>query len=151
EPFAVARRGPRPYSASAASRSATAETSGVPPASLPCDKGLTAFRSTSTKFPVDGVGCRVWRSCSPTAIGSGTFKARDRAWVGRERMKFIISLCAMALLGASAAQAQVELNTYADSKGNLDIQKLTCGQLANTFQEDADFMTVWYSGWYNGL
>ena len=67
------------------------------------------------------------------------------------KMKFVIPFCAMALLGASAAQAQVELNTYADSKGNLDIQKLTCAQLANTFQEDADFMTVWYSGWYNGL
>ena len=66
-------------------------------------------------------------------------------------MKFIISFCAMALFGAGAAQAQVELNTYADAKGNLDVQKLTCAQLANTFQEDADFMTVWYSGWYNGL
>jgi HdeA/HdeB family len=66
-------------------------------------------------------------------------------------MKLVILCCAMALFGASAAQAQVELNTYSDAKGNLDIQKLTCAQLANTFQEDADFMTVWYSGWYNGL
>ena len=66
-------------------------------------------------------------------------------------MRFVISFCAMALLGVSTAQAQVELNTYADAKGNLDVQKLTCAQLANTFQEDADFMTVWYSGWYNGL
>ena len=66
-------------------------------------------------------------------------------------MRFVISFCAMALLGASAARAQVELSTYADGKGNLDVQKLTCAQLANTFQEDADFMTVWYSGWYNGL
>jgi HdeA/HdeB family len=66
-------------------------------------------------------------------------------------MKLAIPLCAITLLSAGAAQAQVELNTYADSKGDLDIQKLTCGQLANTFQEDADFMTVWYSGWYNGL
>jgi hypothetical protein len=65
-------------------------------------------------------------------------------------MKLMISFCAMALFGASAAQAQVELNTYSDAKGNLDIQKLTCAQLANTFQEDADFMTVWYSGWWNG-
>ena len=66
-------------------------------------------------------------------------------------MKFMISFCAMALCSVSAAQAQVELSTYGDAKGNLDIQKLTCAQLANTFQEDADFMTVWYSGWYNGL
>jgi hypothetical protein len=66
-------------------------------------------------------------------------------------MKFVIPLCAMTLLSVGAAQAQVDLTTYADAKGDLDIQKLTCAQLANTFQEDADFMTVWYSGWYNGL
>src|SRR5258708_22404213 len=66
-------------------------------------------------------------------------------------MKFVNSFCAITLLGAGAAQAQVELGTYGDAKGNLDVQKLTCAQLANTFQEDADFMTVWYSGWYNGL
>src|SRR5271165_3584862 len=71
--------------------------------------------------------------------------------LGRQRMKLVIPFCAIMLLGAGAAQAQVDLTTYADAKGNLDIQKLTCAQLANTFQEDADFMTVWYSGWYNGL
>jgi hypothetical protein len=57
----------------------------------------------------------------------------------------------MLMLGSSAALSQVQLDSYADAKGNIDVQKLTCGQLANTFQEDADFMTVWYSGWYNGL
>ena len=66
-------------------------------------------------------------------------------------MKFAISLCAMIMLGVGAAQAQVDLSTYADANGNLDVQALTCAQLAGTFQEDADFMTVWYSGWYNGL
>ena len=30
-------------------------------------------------------------------------------------------------------------------------QKLTCGQLANTYQEDANALASWYSGWYNGL
>jgi hypothetical protein len=51
----------------------------------------------------------------------------------------------------SATQAQVMLSTYADKNGYVDVQKLTCKQLANTFQEDADYLTVWYSGWYNGL
>lgn len=51
----------------------------------------------------------------------------------------------------SPAYAQVELKTYADRDGYIDVQKLTCAQLANTFQEDADYLTVWYSGWYNGL
>ena len=44
-------------------------------------------------------------------------------------------------LGAgSAAQAQVELKNYADANGYIDVQKLTCAQLAGTFQEDADFL-----------
>lgn len=30
------------------------------------------------------------------------------------------------------------------------MQQLTCGQLANTYQEDADFLLTWYSAWYNG-
>lgn len=47
--------------------------------------------------------------------------------------------------------AQTPLASYADKKGYIHIQKLTCGQLAGTFQEDADFLGVWYSGWYNGL
>jgi HdeA/HdeB family len=66
-------------------------------------------------------------------------------------MKFMLPLCAATILSVGAAQAQVDLSTYADANGDLDVQKLTCAQLAGTFQEDADFMTVWYSGWYNGL
>src|SRR4051794_2873707 len=50
-----------------------------------------------------------------------------------------------------AARAQVPLSTYTDANGYLDVQKLTCGQLAGTFQEDADLLVAWYSGWYNGL
>lgn len=60
-------------------------------------------------------------------------------------------VAAVLLSAASASQAQVELKNYADAKGYIDVQKLTCAQLAGTFQEDADFLGVWYSGWYNGL
>lgn len=49
------------------------------------------------------------------------------------------------------AKAQVPLSSYTDAKGYLDVQALTCAQLANTFQEDADYLAAWYSGWYNGL
>jgi hypothetical protein len=52
---------------------------------------------------------------------------------------------------AQSAQAQTDLSTYADANGFLDVQKLTCAQLAGTWQEDADKLTAWYSGWYNGL
>jgi hypothetical protein len=51
----------------------------------------------------------------------------------------------------STAKAQVDLSAYADPEGFLDVQTLTCAQLANTWQGDADRLTAWYSGWYNGL
>lgn len=50
-----------------------------------------------------------------------------------------------------SARAQTDLSTYADANGFLDVQKLTCAQLAGTWQGDADMLTAWYSGWYNGL
>ncbi|MCP8937933.1 HdeA/HdeB family chaperone [Alsobacter sp. SYSU M60028] len=56
------------------------------------------------------------------------------------------------LLGAAAqAQSPVSLASYADKDGFIDVQALTCAQLANTYQEDADALTTWYAGWYNGL
>ncbi len=66
-------------------------------------------------------------------------------------MKSCLYAAGILALSLGAAHAQAELKTYADADGNIDVQKLTCAQLAGTFQEDADFMSVWYSGWYNGL
>jgi hypothetical protein len=54
------------------------------------------------------------------------------------------------LASASASYAQVDLTTYTDAKGYLNVRALTCAQLANTYQEDADFLGAWYSGWWNG-
>src|SRR5215203_3064265 len=65
--------------------------------------------------------------------------------------KHVAMIVAGLLSPVSTASAQVELSTYANADGYIDVQKLTCAQLANTFQEDADYLTVWYSGWYNGL
>jgi hypothetical protein len=63
-----------------------------------------------------------------------------------------LSFAIFALAGTVvAAQAQTPLTAYADSKGYIHVQQLTCAQLAGTYQEDADFLGVWYSGWYNGL
>lgn len=66
------------------------------------------------------------------------------------RYRFTLAGSAL-LLGVCGATAQTELSKYADAKGYIDVQKLTCAQLAGTYQEDADFLGVWYSGWYNGL
>jgi hypothetical protein len=46
---------------------------------------------------------------------------------------------------------QAELTTLADDKGVIDMATLTCGQLLSVYQEDADFLLAWYSGWTNGL
>lgn len=54
-------------------------------------------------------------------------------------------------VASSDVQAQVDLSAYADAQGFLDVQALTCAQLANTWQGDADRLAAWYSGWYNGL
>jgi len=64
--------------------------------------------------------------------------------------KTLIASTLMAAL-IQPLSAQTPLSAYADAKGYIDVQKLTCAQLAGTFQEDADMLTAWYSGWYNGL
>ena len=65
--------------------------------------------------------------------------------------KLLLAAGVVMIWVGSPAVAQVELKTYADKDGFLDAQALTCAQLAGTFQEDADLLTTWYSGWYNGL
>jgi HdeA/HdeB family len=67
-------------------------------------------------------------------------------------MRAVLSSVIVAtLIGAPAANAQTSLSAYVDADGFLDVQTLTCAQLADTYQEDADALTTWYSGWYNGL
>jgi hypothetical protein len=49
------------------------------------------------------------------------------------------------------AQPYVPLSTYADANGNIDIQSLTCAQLALASPVDIGVLVTWYSGWYAGL
>ena len=65
--------------------------------------------------------------------------------------KSLLAMAAAVSMTAASAHAQVPLSAYADANGYIDVQKLTCAQLAGTFQEDADLLVAWYSGWYNGL
>ena len=60
--------------------------------------------------------------------------------------KCLLVVAAALSMTAVEAHAQVPLSTYTDVNGYLDVQKLTCGQLAGTFQEDADLLVAWYSG-----
>src|SRR5205823_15013957 len=67
-------------------------------------------------------------------------------------MRKIVIFAVMVLAVASSdVQAQADLTAYADANGYIDVQALTCAALAGTWQGDADRLTTWYSGWYNGL
>src|SRR5579863_3177780 len=70
--------------------------------------------------------------------------------LGRTDLRIAVIAAATLAASASASQAQVDLTTYTDAKGYLNVRALTCAQLANTYQEDADFLGAWYSGWWNG-
>jgi hypothetical protein len=65
--------------------------------------------------------------------------------------RYAVAASMLAWVPVTAAQAQVPLSSYTDANGFIDVRALTCAQLANTFQEDADMLAAWYSGWYNGL
>jgi hypothetical protein len=70
-----------------------------------------------------------------------------------KRMKKSIGIAALlsgVTLG-STSYAATGLDAYVDKNGFIDVQALTCAQLADTYQEDANALANWYSGWYNGL
>lgn len=68
------------------------------------------------------------------------------------RKLLIVAVAGLTLsFATSRANAQVDLSAYADADGYIDVQALTCAQLAGTWQDQADLLTTWYSGWYNGL
>jgi HdeA/HdeB family len=67
------------------------------------------------------------------------------------KMLMSATVTAVLIMAGSSAKAQVNLSEYADPEGFLDVQALTCAQLAGTWQDQADLLASWYSGWYNGL
>jgi inactivated superfamily I helicase len=68
----------------------------------------------------------------------------------RKSSMLMVAALAITLVNSSV-NAQVDLTAYADAEGYIDVQTLTCAQLAGTWQDQADLLTTWYSGWYNGL
>jgi len=74
------------------------------------------------------------------------------SWEKAMRKNTLLATTVFAIaITASAVRAQTPLSAYVDANGFLDVQTLTCAQLAGTYQQDADALTTWYSGWYNGL
>lgn len=58
--------------------------------------------------------------------------------------------CPASVEAAKAIETQVELPKYAAPNGNIDTDKLTCGQFADLPPDDADFLGTWTAGWQNG-
>ncbi len=88
--------------------------------------------------------------------GRSCHNPRDRVFkakrVRSDEMRKALAIATMMLAAASSqVQAQTDLTAYADANGYIDVQALTCAALAGTWQGDADRLTTWYSGWYNGL
>jgi len=61
-----------------------------------------------------------------------------------------VSAPAEAALPQQPQPGRVPLSQYADANGNIDVQRLNCGQIADAPIEDASFFLSWYSGWYYG-
>jgi hypothetical protein len=45
-------------------------------------------------------------------------------------------------------QPHIALSKFADANGNIDIQRLSCGDLADSANGDAELFLAWYSGSY---
>jgi hypothetical protein len=50
---------------------------------------------------------------------------------------------------AQPQQGQVPLSKIVDANGNIDIQRLNCGHLADASGEEAELFLAWYSGSHN--
>src|SRR5271154_2478286 len=99
--------------------------------------------------------CGARRSLASRSSGLRSSLRRFRAHIketgaNMKRLALVAAAAAVAAVGAAKADP-VDLSAYADANGFIDVQALTCGQLANTYQEDANALATWYSGWYNGL
>jgi len=104
------------------------------------DGSWIAMRNVDVPGPGRAIKLRQGSVLRPGAVIMGT----DVAEVLEQKCKSISAV-------APAALPQLDLSKLGDAGGNVDIQKLTCGQLTNVYQEDADFLLAWYSGWSNGL
>lgn len=114
---------------------------------LPCDK---FYRNTDGSW-VATRSVDVFPGGSRMTIREGSVWRPGGAVLGMDLAEDLEREC-KAISPTASDTPQVELPKIADpATGNIDVQKLTCGQLASTYQEDADVLLLWASGWYSGL
>ena len=128
--------------------------------------GLTGIAPAQNNFPCDSFVKNAdgsWTALHSTRVPggpNGTFNINDGAvfppnmsFMGMRLAEELDRRCPAVAAAAPqpGAPPQVALSKLVDTNGDIDMQKLTCGQLADTYQEDAEFLLTWYSGWSNGL
>ena len=125
--------------------------------SLPCgdfiknpDGSWTPVRDVR----VDGVGRKlVLRAGGELRPGAAILSVDYAALLDQQCPAVAVTVPGVepAQTSAPALETKAELSKYADARGFIDVQKLSCGQLAETSQEDSYVLGALYIGWYNGL
>ncbi len=113
---------------------------------LPCDafvKNQDGSWQATRNVAVPGPG-RVFN------IIQGALFRPGASFMGMELAADLERECPAAVQAAAAVATQVELPKYAAPNGNIDTDKLTCGQFADLPPDDADFLGTWTVGWQNG-
>lgn len=113
---------------------------------LPCDAFVRAQDGTwqaTRNVAIPGPG-RVFN-----VIQGAIFKPGS-SFMGMELAADLEKECPSAVEAAAAIATQVELPKYAAPNGNIDTDKLTCGQFADLPPDDADFLGTWTVGWQTG-
>lgn len=82
-------------------------------------------------------------------IRSGSHFRPGAAFAGLDMVDMLEKECPGTVQAQIEQAKQVDVSTIADVNGNIDVQKLTCAQLANLHQEDAALLGIWLSGWHN--
>jgi hypothetical protein len=126
---------------------------------MPCDafiRNADGSWATMRDVPISGMGRKlVLRQGSELRPGAAILSVDFATLLEQQCPSVSVAVPDPAPLpapgSAPASEPKVEMSRYADAKGNIDFQKLTCGQLANTSPQDADFLGALYIGWYNGL
>jgi hypothetical protein len=121
---------------------------------MPCDAFIRNADGSWTAMrdvPVSGMGRKlVLRQGSELRPGAAILSVDFATLLEQQCPAVSVALPEPAQASAEPAP-KVKLSRYADAKGNIDFQKLTCGQLADTPPQDADVLGALYIGWHNGL
>ena len=121
---------------------------------LPCDafiRNADGSWTTIRDVPVGGMGRKlVLRQGSELRPGAAILSVDFATLLDQQCPSVSVAVPAPASAPPESAP-KVELSRYADAKGNIDLQKLTCGQLASAPPHDADILGALSIGWHNGV